>query len=152
MGSLAACLLGLASGCAHTGGQGHSDAYAALDKETRTRIKQGVIMPGDTLEMVQLAAGKPDHVEVLDHTDGSRSEIWHYMQTVQEYVTEETVGYEDHTEFDHSSGTHIHYKLPIREKVYHNTKRPGFQILVRDGYVISVHGSSPEPGDEPSRE
>lgn len=145
-------IIGLATllaGCESTGSsltpriQEHSETFASLDPATQQRIKQGVIHSGDTTDMVYMAVGQPDEVEVINQPDGSRYEIWHYLETVQEYVSEETVAYEDHSDYNIHTGQRIHYKLPVREKVYHNVKRPGFQLIVRNDQVISLHGNIP---------
>ena len=130
-----------------------SGAYTGWSAMTQERIKRGELKVGDNFDMTYIALGEPNGVEVISHDDGSTVSIWSYSEIKQQFAREEIVGYEDHSEFDLATGQRIHYKVPNRQKVYHNTRSTGIQVLFRNGVITSVRGNpTPPKSVEPAAE
>lgn len=122
-----------------------SSAFGSWSPPTQERIRRGELKIGDNLDMVYIALGEPDSLQVIPHDDGSTVSIWSYPDIKQRFMTNEIVGYEDHSEFDVATGQRIHYKVPNRQQVYKNTKEPGLQVIFRNGVITSVRGGGSTP-------
>lgn len=112
---------------------------------TQERLVRGEIKPGDDYDMVYVAIGKPGDIETFTVKDGGVLTIWSYPKIVQRKVSEETVDYEEITEFDVRTGQRLQYRIPVREAVYDTTKKQGLQVIFRDGLVTSVRWGSDGP-------
>ncbi|WP_221029691.1 hypothetical protein [Actomonas aquatica] len=105
---------------------------------TRERVTRGEIKPGDDYDMVYVALGQPGDIETITVRDGGVLTIWNYPKIVQRQISEETVDYEEITEFDVRTGQRLQYRIPVREGVYETSKQQGLQVIFRDGLVTSV--------------
>ncbi|MBT5903085.1 MAG: hypothetical protein HOH58_13355 [Opitutaceae bacterium] len=112
---------------------------------TQERIRTGELKVGDNTDMVYMVLGNPDTAEDIPRADGSTLSIWSYPKLKQQFMAEETVGYEDHSEYDIATGQRIHYQIPNRQKVYQNTKVKGMQVILRNGLVTSVRWAGEPP-------
>ncbi len=119
---------------------------------TQQRIRTGELKVGDNTDMVYIVLGNPDSTEDIPREDGSTLSIWNYLKLKQQFMAEETVGYEDHSDCDIATGQRIHYKIPNRQKVYQNTKVGSMQVILRNGLVTSVRWSGEPPPTLPPQE
>lgn len=122
-----------------------SSAFENWNSTTQERIRTGELKVGDNTDMVYIVLGSPDSTEVIPREDGSTLSIWNYPKLKQQFMTEETVGYEDHSEYNIATGERIHYQIPNRQKVYQNTKIRGMQVILRNGLVTSVRWAGDSP-------
>ena len=67
--------------------------------------------------MAYIVLGEPDPAEEILREDGSTLSIWNYPKLKQQFMAEETVGYEDHSDYDIATGPRIHYQILNRQKV-----------------------------------
>ncbi len=112
--------------------------YREWNPVTQERVARGEIKPGDSFDMVYVALGKPGDMETFTANDGGIVTIWNYPKVSQRKVSEETVDYEEITEFDVRTGQQISYRIPVREAVYQREEKRGLQVIFRDGAVASV--------------
>ena len=122
-----------------------SAAFEDWSPTTQERIRTGELKVGDNTDMVYIVLGSPKNTEEIPREDGSTLSIWNYPELKQQFMTEETVGYEDHSEYDIATGQRIYYQVPNRQKVYQNTKVKGMQVILRNGLVTSVRWAGDPP-------
>ncbi|MDB4385687.1 hypothetical protein N9Z12_06540, partial [Opitutaceae bacterium] len=122
-----------------------SAAFENWTPTTQERIRTGELKVGDNSDMVYIVLGSPDSTEDIPREDGSTLSIWNYPKLKQQFMSEETVGYEDHSEYNIATGERIHYQVPNRQKVYQNTKITGMQVILRNGLVTSVRWAGYAP-------
>jgi hypothetical protein len=142
---IACCLATLLAGCSslNTRIREHADTFASLDAETQQRVRKGIIMPGDAVEIAYIAAGKPDSIEKVERPDGGYYEIWTYTTLVQQQADNGGM------EVPLQSPFHQRYDARLNNRTSrYNAKQPHFQLLVYEGYIISVHVNAPQ---EPER-
>ena len=122
-----------------------STAFNNWTPTTQERIRTGELKVGDNTDMVYIVLGKPDPAEEILREDDSTLSIWNYPKLKQQFMAEETVGYEDHSDYDIATGQRVHYQIPNRQKVYQNTKVKGMQVILRNGLVTSVRWEGEPP-------
>lgn len=146
------CVLLFSSGCETTGSrvQSRLEAYNGWDASTQVRLRQGIIQDGDSYDMVYVALGTPNEKDDIPVVGGETLTTWEYSRLVQRNLIEETVGYQEESEFDIKTGTRINHKIPIREKVSRPTKERGMLVIFRQGIVSSVQWGSQKPPPTPA--
>ena len=119
--------------------------YRGWSQPTQERIKRGEIKVGDGFDMVYVALGSPDEMETFTVKNGGVLTIWGYPKIKQRLAAEETVNYEDVSDYNIATGERVHYQVPNRQKVFRTEKSNGMQVIFRDGAVTSVRwgGSGP---------
>ena len=120
-------------------------AFGSWSAMTQERIRRGEIKVGDSFDMVYIALGAPDGMQTFTAEDGGVVTVWDYPKIRQRYVGEETVNYEDVSEFNIATGERTHYQIPNRQKTYRTAKEAGMQVIFRGGLVSSVRWGGQTP-------
>jgi hypothetical protein len=98
---LLAASLGFVAGCQSVDDRikQKPEVFAAVDKATQDKIKQGIIDLGYSEDMVYLALGVPDQKRE-SITAAGRSVVWVYNTYYQRYDGTAFVGYERRVYYD----------------------------------------------------
>lgn len=115
--------------------QEHAAEFAALEPATQAKIKQGVVEPGFTPDMVYMAMGRPARIE----TDAAGNKVWTY---VKQPVTanNETIqnGFRRRVVYDPVKRTDDVVVEPIDSKAFPNLVPHSLRLTFRDNKVVSV--------------
>ena len=131
--------------------QKRTNVFNSWDVLTQERIRRGEIKEGDDFDRVYIALGSPDENQTIPVANGPPLTTWTYSELRQRTLTEETVGYTDHSDYDIKTGTRVHYKVPDRQKVSRMTKERGMMVIFKAGVVSSVQwGTRRPPPADPS--
>jgi hypothetical protein len=125
------------TGCntANTRIQEHASEFAALDPTTQQKIRQGVVEPGYTPEMVYMALGRPAVVS----SDTAGSTVWTYRQyPVTAYNETVQSGYLKRLVYDPVKRSSDIIIQPIDEKAFPNLVPHSLRMTFREGRLVSV--------------
>ncbi|MEI6108094.1 MAG: hypothetical protein WCR49_13925 [Opitutae bacterium] len=116
------------------------DVFAAVDKATQDKIKQGIIDLGYTPDMVYLALGAPDQKrETVAATGMSIS--WIYNTYYQRYDGTAFVGYERRVYYDPGIRSYRLYYHPAYIDTYHEERDERIRVVFKDGKAAVIEQS-----------
>ena len=113
------------------------EIYNALDQETKARLKEGVIRPGDSMDMVYIALGKPDE-ESLQIKEGSRKVTWVYNSYYQVFMGYAYTHYYRHVVYNPRTRSYRVFYVPTREPVYETRAEERIRIDFENGKVFAI--------------
>ena len=134
---LLGCLAGL-GGCAtpETRIRKHPEIVASLAPEQLELIKAGRVEIGFNMDMVRLAVGEPDQVQIRAKTDGS-NEVWSYA-TFETRAGRPLYRGLYHRYYLAGDPMHPFYlNYPLRRKHGH------FRVVFKDDKVIAIEQDEP---------
>jgi hypothetical protein len=113
------------------------DVFAAVDKATQDKIKQGIIDLGYTPDMVYLALGAPDQKRETV-TAAGMSISWIYSTYYQRYDGTAFVGYERRVYYDPGIRSYRLYYHPAYIDTYHEEKDERIRVVFKDGKAAVI--------------
>ena len=108
------------------------EVFAAVDKATQDKIKQGIIDLGYTEDMVYLALGAPDQKRETVSATG-RTVTWIYSTYYDRYDGAQFAGYHRSVYFDPYLGAYRVYYRPVYAESYSQEKQERIRIVFKDG-------------------
>lgn len=134
---IAAAALGLVAGCQTTGERiaSHGAAFASLDPTTQQAIRQGIVQPGFTPDMVYMALGKP--IETALDSTGNGWWLYRYEPITAPNETIQS-GYRRRIVYDPVSRTDNVIVEPIDEKAFPNLVPYTLRLTFANGRVAHV--------------
>lgn len=116
------------------------DVFAAVDKATQDKIKQGIIDLGYTQDMVYLALGAPDQKREAISAAGN-SVSWIYNTYYQRYDGTAFVGYERRVYYDPGIRSYRLYYHPAYLDTYHEEKDERIRVVFKEGKAAVIEQS-----------
>ena len=113
------------------------DIFAAVDKATQDKIKQGIIDLGYTPDMVYLALGAPDQKRETITAAGN-SVSWIYSTYYQRYDGTAFVGYERRVYYDPGIRSYRLYYHPAYVDTYHEERDERIRVVFKDGKAAVI--------------
>jgi hypothetical protein len=139
---LLAASLGFVAGCQSVDDRikQKPEVFAAVDKATQDKIKQGIIDLGYSEDMVYLALGVPDQKRE-SITAAGRSVVWVYNTYYQRYDGTAFVGYERRVYYDPLLKTYRVYYHPAYADAYRNETEERIRVVFKDGKAAVIEQS-----------
>lgn len=127
------------SGCASFDSRVEEKAYVfdALSPETKQRLKEGEIRPGDSFDMVYIALGAPNEKSQVVTANGSET-IWTYSRFDRRYEGESLVGYQRVVTREGLLGGYRVSYVPVSESVYTESDDERFRVTFANGQVTAI--------------
>ena len=116
------------------------EAFAAADKATQDKIKQGIIDLGYTTDLVFLALGEPDQKRESISATG-KTVTWIYNTYYTRYEGTQMIGYNRRVYFDPFLKTYRVYYHPAYVEAYRDEKDERIRVVFKDGKATVIEQS-----------
>jgi hypothetical protein len=114
-----------------------SAVFAGLDAATQENLRNGVVEPGYTRDMVYIALGEPDERRETV-TKAGRDEMWIYQAYSNEYRGTATVGYRRWVTYDPVRKVLWTYYEPVTRDIYQDHIEDRIRITFHQGKVSVI--------------
>ena len=124
-------------------------AFAALDDQTRQKIRQSIVEVGYAPDLVYIALGAPDE-KLNKKTEWGEEEVWIYRSYYEDWAGQVLAYYRRWVTYDSNTRRYYVSYEPVYADVYRAHEEELIRVSFLNGKVSAIEQSK-KPGDPPER-